>query len=240
MRRAFVTALVAALALTGCAGAGSPSLPDDDTARREILLRRAWGPEPPDVLERYLAVREQIAPRFRKYETGLTQMALREASSRAMFGKAVLGAALMRKDLDRALEQAGLTFADWERLTILVYGRWLRAVRGTDPPERRVARILQELEVAIARHLENAPPADPDERRALEDRLASVRHQLRFTAPFALLDPERTLAAIDPDTRRWLEEHRERIESLDFGVFDTMAPPRDRPRPAPPAGDAGA
>ena len=227
MRRMIaVGCLFAAGLLAGCAARDGRALPEDDAARREVLLRTAWGPETPETLEKYLGVRERIAPRFHKYEEGLTQMALREASSRAMLGKALMGAGLLRRELDRALEQAGLTYADWERLTILVYGRWLRAVRDEDPPERRVARILQELEAAIGRHLENNPPADPRERAELEERLASVRHQLRFIAPYALLDKARTLEAIDPETRQWLDEHREQVERLSFGVFDTMAPPR--------------
>ncbi len=231
--RAGIFLLLAGMAVA-CGGAGAKNLPNDDTARREILLQVAWGPEQPDVLERYIAVREQIAPRFRKFETGLTQYALREAATRPVLGKALLGATLLRKDLETALKENELTFSDYERLTILVYGRWLRAVRGETPPEQRIARVLQELEVSIARHLENNPPEKRQERERLADRLASVRHQLRFIAPFALMKPDETLAAIDPATKQWLEEHRERIEELEFGVFDTMPPPRKRPVPAPP------
>ena len=230
--RAGIFLLLAGLAVA--CGTGAMDLPDDDAARREVLLQVAWGPEQPDVLERYLKVRERIAPRFRKFETGLTQYALREAATRPVLGKALLGATLLRKDLELALEENELTFPDYERLTILVYGRWLRAVRGETPPERRIARVLQELEVGIARHLENNPPDKEQERERLADRLASVRHQLRFIAPFALMKPDETLAAIDPSTRQWLEDNRERIEELAFGVFDTMPPPRHRPAPGPP------
>jgi hypothetical protein len=233
--------LLLALFVLGAAGCAAPAeadgdLPEDPSERHLALLHRAWGPESPETLEHYLATREQIVDRYRKFEHGLRQLALREASTQPLFGPALLGAGMLRKDLENALEERGLTFADYQRLTMLVYGRWLRAVRDQPLPERRVVRVLQELEAALERRLERNPPEAPEERAQLENRLASVRHQKRFVSEYIRYEPVEVLERIDPATRSWLEEHRARIEDLDFGLFDTMAPPRSRPEASQPPG----
>lgn len=218
----------------GNSGGGEPSA-EDPVARHKWLFAKAWGPESPEVLASYLEVRKTIAPRFHQYEDGLRQYALREVSTQAIFGPAMLGATLMRRDLERALEEHGLTFTDYQRLTILVYGRYLRASRAEAVPETRLVRVLQELEIALSRRLANNSPQSDTERQGLEERLASVSHQRLFLSPYAAMNKERVLARIDPATKAWLDERRADIEALDFDIFDTLVPPREATKPAPAA-----
>lgn len=230
-----IAALVVVTA--GCApGSSRSNLSDDPAERHRQLFEQAWGPEDPERLTAYLEAKAQIEPRFRQYEDALRQYSLREVSTQPLFGPAMLGANLLRRDLDTALEAHGLSFADYQRLTILIYGRWLRSVREEDPPEVRIVRVLQELELGLTRRLENNPPEGQD-RAKLEARLASVSHQRLFLSPYATQDKEAVLARIDAGTRGWLEANRAKIEALDFDTFDTMAPPRTKPeKPGPPPG----
>lgn len=211
---------------------GSPS--GDGTAektaaeRYEEWLAGAWGPAPPEKLEAFLEVREALLPIFEKYSDGIVQWALREAGTQPMFGPGLMGVFRMRREIDDQLADKPIDFADYRQLTILVYGRWLRSVREDAPPERAVARALKELEVGLSRQLENNPPEDEDQRSRISDRLDAVRHHLRFIRHFAFSEEDKReiLERIDPQTREWLSAHRERIESLDFGVFDTAPPSR--------------
>ncbi len=223
-------ALALAVLLAGC-GSGPGPEPEDPTEHFFWSLDRAWGPESPETLEKYLEVREALAPIYRQYEEGIQQWALRELGTRPTFGPSLLGMLRMRRERDRLLQEKGLSLPDWERLTILVYGRWLRAVRPDPPPEKRLVRVLGELEVGLARHLRNNPPEDPRERARLRERLAAVRHQRRCLAPFGEMDKAAVLARIDPATRKWLEDHRERIEAVDFRLLDTAPPPRKKSAP---------
>jgi len=186
----------------------------------------AWGPEKPEDLEAYLAVREAMEPIFAKRRRGVTQWALREAGTEPLLLEGILGVAEMRKQREEALEEHALVSEDYLRLTALVYGRWLRAVREADPPEKRLVRILREMKIGLARQLKNNPPDDEKELAEVERRLASVTHQVEWIAVFGDPEKEDTLSRIDAETRKWLEEHRERIEEFDFGLFDTAPPPR--------------
>jgi hypothetical protein len=209
------------------AGDGSARIPASEKYQK--LLGAAWGPEPESRLEAYLEIREELKPIFERYAEGIVQWSLREAGTRPMFAPALMGVFRIRRTIDEQVEQRSLDFEDYQRLTVLVYGRWLRAVRESTPPERAVARALQELEVGLTRQLQNNPPEDPREREQISDRLEAVRHHLRFVRHFAFseTDKQKVLDRIDPGTREWLEANRERIESLDFGVFDTAPPPRE-------------
>ncbi len=209
----------------------------DQAARYRRLLEQAWGPETPERLETYLGIRERLKPLFEQYGDGIMQWALREASTRPVMVQAQFGVLQLRHALNAELERTGLHDDDYLRLTLLVYGRWLRSVRDEDPPEKNTLRALQEMEVGLSRRLANNPPEGAAERKKLQGRLASVSFQARYIAPFALLDKAATLARIDAATRGWLEAHRARIEALDFGPLDTAAPPRTRPEAPPrPAG----
>ena len=230
-RRVLLAVVLLALAVAACAGPGAGPEPEDPTEHFFWSLERAWGPESPEILEKYLEVREELKPIYEEYEDGIQQWALRELGTRPTFGPSLLGMLRMRRERDRLLEEKGLSLPDWERLTILVYGRWLRAVRPDPPPEKRLVRVLGELEVGLSRRLANDPPEDPRERKKLEERLAAVRHQRRCLVPFGEMDKEATLAAIDPATRAWLEDHRDRIEAVDFRLLDTAPPPRQASRP---------
>ncbi len=211
--------------------AADPASPTD--AQIE-LLATAWGPESPENLEHFLEVREGISHFVfdRRYQIGIQQWALREAGTMPSFGPALFGVLSMRRETDKLLEERGLTMRDFLRMTILVYGRWLRATREGPPPEVDVIRALQELQVGIERHLANNPPEKDGDRERLVQRLAAVKHQLRFLRPYNMDDDfkKRVLERIDPATRKWLEEHRERIEKVDFRYFDTAPPARDRPQ----------
>lgn len=219
--------LAIALALVaGSLHCGPPPLPADPVSRYEALLNQAWGPESPAVLDKYLAVRKALQPKYQQFEEAMTQHSLRELSTRPLIGAALFALVTMRRDADKLLKEQQLSFDDYQRLTILVYGRWLRATRQEDPPEKRMVRSLQELQVALERRLANQPPTDADALNGLNERIASVRHQLHFTIPFGLMDKSATLAAIDPGTRNWLDEHRQEIEALDFRLFDTATPER--------------
>ena len=193
------------------------------------LLDRAWGPEPAEKLDAFLAVREELKPIFERYHDGMIQWSLREAGTRPMFSAALFGVFKFRRELDQLLQEKVIDFDDYRRLSILVYGRWLRAVRDEVPPERHLARSLQELDVGIERHLAHNPPGKARERQALEERLAAVRHHLACVKHFAFseADKREVIERIDPRTRAWLEEHRARVEELDFGVFDTAPPSRE-------------
>jgi hypothetical protein len=206
---------------------GSARVPASE--KYQELLGAAWGPEPESRLEAYLEIREELKPIFERYAEGIVQWSLREAGTRPMFAPALMGVFRIRRTIDEQIEQRPLDFEDYQRLTVLVYGRWLRAVREGTPPERAVARALQELEVGLKRQLENNPQEDPREREQISDRLEAVRHHLRFIRHFAFseADKQKVLDRIDPGTREWLAANRERIESLDFGVFDTAPPPRE-------------
>ncbi|MDQ7006940.1 MAG: hypothetical protein Q9Q40_06885 [Acidobacteriota bacterium] len=196
------------------------------------LLAQAWGPETPERLEHFLEVRESISHLVfdRRYQIGIQQWALREAGTMPSFGPALFGVLSMRRETDQRLAERGLTMSDFLRMTILVYGRWLRAVREGPPPEVDVIRALQELEVGLERHLANNPPEKAGDLERLEQRLLAVRHQLRFLRPYNMDEAfkKRVLERIDPATRRWLEEHRERIEAVDFRYFDTAPPAREK------------
>ncbi len=218
----------AALAAVACRPGAAPS--DEDPARRTArLLATAWGPESPAGLEKYLAIRKELKPLYDRYQEGIVQWSLREASTRPALTVALFGVMQLRRTLDEQLKKTGLTDEDYARMTMVVYGRWLRAVRSEDPPEKRPVRALQELAVGIERHLANNPPAEPADRKRLEERLAAVRFQLRYVAPFGLMDKAQTLAKLDKGTVGWLEQHRKEVEDLDMRLFDTAAPPRLRP-----------
>jgi hypothetical protein len=218
------------VAQTGADATADASAQKPPAEKYRALLDEAWGPEPPHQLESYLEIREELLPIFKKYADGIVQWSLREAGTRPMFAPALLGVYRIRARIDEMVEERSLDFEDYRRMTILVYGRWLRAARESAPPERAVARALQELEVGLARRLDNNPPEDERERHQVADRLEAVRHHLRFIRHFAFSeeDKQKVLERIDPETREWLEAHRERIESYDFGVFDTAPPSRER------------
>lgn len=226
----FVLALSAAAA-TGC-GLFAPRLPDDPGARHEAIAAAAWGPESADTLQKYLASRRALDETYRRYEDGIQSWSLREAATGRIFGPALIGVASMRKQVDAEAATRGLTFDDYQRLTILVYGRWLRSTRDGPIPEERVVRTLKELEVGLARQLANAAASgDPSiDTAALESRLASVRHQVKYLEPYATMDKPATLEAIEPATRAWLDQHRAEIEALDWTFFDTVPPPRAAPK----------
>ncbi len=222
--------LIAALAGTVGAGCGllTPRLPDDPAARHEAIARTAWGPESPETLEKYLASRSALDPVYRNYEDGIQNWALREAATGRAFGPALIGVGSMSRKIETEAASRGLTSDDYQRLTVLVFGRWLRATRDGPIPEERVVRTLKEIEVGLARQLANAATSDDVsiDTAALEARLASVRHQAKFLEPYATMDKAATLEAIDPATRAWLEQHRKQIEALDWFYFDTIGPPR--------------
>lgn len=233
MRVAGALSLVALL-WAGCGdGKGSGSLPKDLTARHFALLDQAWGPESPETLQRFLEVRKEMKDYYDRYREGIQQWALREASTTPTYGQTVLGLMAMRQRVDEVLPQHQLTFDDFQRLTFLVYGRWLRAVQEGPPPERRVLRILREMEIGVDRTLAQNPPANPKELSVLETRLASIRHQAKCIEPFGRMDKLKTLDRLDPDTKIWLEAHRQEVEELSFGFFDTAAPPREEEKGPP-------
>jgi hypothetical protein len=216
------------LLVAGCRrSAGADETPAVRAAR---MFETAWGPERPDVLAKYLEVRRALKPVFERNAEAATQWALREASTRPMLLPAMFGVAQLRRTLDESLARTGLGSDDYMRLPLLVYGRWLRADRDEDPPETRVLRTLQEVALGSERHLRAHPPADPVERGKLAERFEAARFQARYVAPIAAMDRAATLARIDRPTAQWLEAHRKEIEELDFGLFDTAAPPRDRPQ----------
>jgi hypothetical protein len=227
--------LIRAAVILGLLGLTMPVNSAADTAdvRAWKLMNAAWGPEETEVLQKYLEIRTELKPVFETHREGLTNHALREASVRPTIGAGVIGLLEMKNALEKLLREKGLTIDDYLRLTCLVYGRWLRAVRSDDPPERRVVRMLQELEFALSRRLRQNPPESPAERSKLEDRLDAVRYQLKFVAPFGLIDRAAVLARIDAGTKAWLESKRAQLEAADFGVFDTAAPERVKPTPEP-------
>lgn len=217
-------------------GCDQNKLPEDPAERQAAILARAWGPESPRTLERFLAVRAGLKPTFEENREALIQHSLREVSSRPLVLAAVKGLMQLREQADRLLAEQQLSFDDYLRLTALVYGRWLRSVREEEIPERRLTRMLQEMEVVVQRHLERAPPGIKKERETLESRLASIRHQLKWVSLYGLQDKAATLQRIDPATRAWLEQHRSEIEANSFDIFDTAAPERTKPPAAnPPA-----
>lgn len=229
MRRRGAVLLLAlgAAAVAGC-GVLGPRLPEDPEARYEAIAASAWGPESPEALARYLETRQVLKPSYDGYREGIQNWALREASTGRAFGPTLLGVAAMRKKLDDEAAKRGLTFDDYQRMTILVYGRWLRASRPGPLPEEGVVRTLKEMEVGLGRQLDKAAASGDVsiDTAAIQARIDSIRHQLRFLEPYATMDKEATLAAIDPATRGWLEEHRKEIEELDWLYFDTAPPPR--------------
>lgn len=236
-RRMAVTATIGLAALiSGSVACSWEPLPSDQIHRTLTLMSRAWGPESPDTLQKYLEVRQALKPIYVANADGLEQHSLREASTRPILLAALKGLLDMRREADTQLAARGLTMDDYQRLTILVYGRWLRAVRPEDPPEKRLTRVLQELEVAVSRRLEHSPPGSPNELKGEQERLASIRHQLRFVAPYGIADKTATLARLDTNTKTWLEEHRAQIQECDFKLFDTAAPERVRPQRPKPTG----
>jgi hypothetical protein len=226
--------LIAALAGAGGAGCGAfaPRLPDDPVARHEALAAVAWGPESPEELTKYLECRSALKETYDNHQDVIQNWALREAATGRVFGPALLGVVTMRKNVDTEAAKRGLTFDDFQRMTILVYGRWLRASRPGPVPEAGVVRTLKEMEVGLTRQLALAAASGDVsiDTAALQARLDSVRHQARFLEPYATMDRKATLGAIDPATRTWLEEHRQEIEALDWIYFDTAPPPRSEPR----------
>lgn len=207
-----------------------PVLADDSAGsaeRRLALFDEAWGPESPEVLEKYLAVRQALQPRMTEYAGNVTQYALREASTHSALAPILMSVTLVRKKLEDALQAQGLEFDDYQRLTILVYGRWLRATSDSEPPEARVVRTLQEIEIGLSRQIAHGNFASEEERKEAETRHASVLHQARFLAPYAFMDKEAVLAGLDAGTVAWLESHRADFEEVDYGIFDTMAPQRE-------------
>ncbi|UCF68577.1 MAG: hypothetical protein JSV80_04580 [Acidobacteriota bacterium] len=221
-RAAFAVSLMAVAALIGCRSGHSPQ-------------QAGWGPESPELLETYLTIREKLVPTYEQAQDEVTRWALRELGTMGMF-TGVLRVALMRKQLQDLIDEAGIEFADYQRLTRLVYGRWLRAVRDEPSQEVRVVRLLRESYIGLDRQLRLNPPRDPERLAGVTDLRDAVAHHLRSIKPFALDTPEdkqAVLSRIDANTRAWLEQHRERIEAADFGIFDTAPPPRDEPAPAP-------
>lgn len=230
MRKAWrmVYLVLAPAILAGCGlGSGRPELPENPVARHEALLNQAWGPESAQDLQKYLDLRRELKDTYDQFQDGIQQWSLREAGTAPLFGPAVLGVMNLRRRLDELLPKYGLTFEDYQRLTFLVYGRWVRAVADDPPPERRILRSLREMEIGVERTLAHNPPENETERLALENRLASIRHQARCVEPFGRMDKAATLERIDPETRVWMDEHREEIQKLSFGYFDTAAPPRE-------------
>jgi hypothetical protein len=235
-KTAVATAVVLAALIGGSTACHRESLPSDHIQHTLMLMNRAWGPESPDTLQKYLEVRQALKPVYAANADGLEQHSLREASTRPILIAALKGLLDMRREADAQLATRGLTMDDYLRLTILVYGRWLRAVRSEDPPEKRVTRVLQELEVAVSRRLEHSTPGSPNELKGEQDRLASIRHQLRFVAPYGIADKTATLARLDTATKTWLEQHQAEIQECDFRLFDTAAPERVRPQRPKPTG----
>jgi hypothetical protein len=226
--------LIAVLTGTGGAGCGAfaPRLPDDPEARYEAIALAAWGPESPEALRKYLESRSAVQETYDEYQDTIQNWALREAATGRSFGPALIGVASMRRKIDEEAAKRGLTLDDFQRMTILVYGRWLRASRPGPAPEAGVVRTLKEMEVGLTRQLALAAASGDVsiDTAALQARLDSVRHQARFLEPYATMDRKATLGAIDPATRTWLEEHRQEIEALDWTFFDTAPPPRSEPR----------
>lgn len=226
-RLAALACAAAALGAAACRPSGPPA--DEDPARRTArLMATAWGPESPAALEKYLAIRKELKPIYDRYQEGVVQWSLREAATRPSLTVALFGVMQLRRTLDEQLKKTGLTDEDYARMTMVVYGRWLRAVRTEDPPEKRPTRALQELAIGLERHLANNPPADEAERKKLEDHLAAVKFQVRYVAPYGLMDKAQTLAKLDKATVSWLEQHRADVEAVDMRLFDTAAPPRQR------------
>ncbi|MFN7964500.1 MAG: hypothetical protein U0V87_02285 [Acidobacteriota bacterium] len=235
-RAALVIVLVVGVAVATTTGCNRSSLPSDASQRTLVLMEQAWGPESADTLQKFLKVRQELKPVFEANAEAIEQHSLREASTRPLLIGAIKGLFELRRVVDSELKTQGLTMDDYQRLTILVYGRWLRSVRTEDPPEKRITRVLQELEVAVSRRVANDLFGSPKEKQSEQDRLASIRHQLQFVAAFGLADKSATLARIDGPTKSWLEQHRKEIEDADFGLFDTAAPERTRPKVAKPTG----
>lgn len=229
-----LVALLAALGAMGGAGCGAfaPRLPRDPVARHEAIAATAWGPESAEALQAFLESKRALKPTYDDYEDGIQNWSLREAATGRVFGPSLIGVVSMRKRLDDEAAKRGLTFDDFQRLTILVYGRWLRASRPGPVPEEGVVRTLKEMEVGLTRQLALASSSDDIsiDIAAIRSRLDSIRHQLRFLEPYATMDKEATLAAIDPATRSWLEQHRQEVEALDWRFFDTAPPPRPDPK----------
>ena len=222
IRSLLLLALLSLAVMPVLADAGSSS-----AEHRLALFEKAWGPESPETLEKYLAVRQAIQQRMEEYSGNVTQYALREASTHSALAPILMSVTLVRKGLEDALQAQGLEFDDYQRLTIMVYGRWMRASSEADAPEVRIVRTLQEIEVGLSRQIANGNFVDDDERELVESRHASVRHQARFLAPFAFMDKETVLAGLDAGTVAWLEERRADFEAVDYGIFDTMAPQRE-------------
>ena len=176
--------LIAALAGAGGAGCGAfaPRLPDDPVARHEALAAVAWGPESPEELTKYLECRSALKETYDNHQDVIQNWALREAATGRVFGPALLGVVTMRKNVDTEAAKRGLTFDDFQRMTILVYGRWLRASRPGPVPEAGVVRTLKEMEVGLTRQLALAAASGDVsiDTAALQARLDSVRHQARF------------------------------------------------------------
>jgi hypothetical protein len=231
--------LIAVAVLLPAPGCRRPApAAESPRTRSARLFETAWGPESPDALGKYLEVRRALKPVFDRNAEAATQWAMREAGTRPLLLPSLFGVAQLRRTLDESLAKTGLSNDDYMRMTLLVYGRWLRSVRDEKPPEANVLRVLQEIALGTERHLAAHPPADAVEREKLSERLESARFQARYVAPIATADRAATLARIDKPTAQWLEAHRKEIEDLDFGLFDTAAPPRDRPekkKPAPAA-----
>ncbi len=229
------TVLLLALGAAAVGGACAPRLPQDPAARHEAIAARAWGPESPEALQKFLESKQALRESYESYQDGIQNWALREAATGRSLGPSLIGVASMRKRLEEEAAKRGLSADDYQRLSIVVFGRWLRASRPGPPPEAKVVRTLKEMEVGLTRQLDNAAASSDIsiDTAALQKRLESIRHQLRFLEPYATMDKDATLAAIDSSTRAWLEEHRKEVEELDWVYFDTVPPARGEPAKKP-------
>lgn len=188
-------------------------------------LEDAWGPESPEILEKYLAARESCVETYQDFEIQITNWSMGEIGSSGRASLAALSVARFQSEIDKALEAQGLSKSDYYRLTTLVYGRWLRSVRDVPPREIRMVRVLQELLVAASRIQQRAERNG--EVRVAESAAQDVdliSKRIERLHPFAITDKAGVLSRIDAGTREWLAEHRDRIEAASFGVFDTVPP----------------
>lgn len=209
---------------------------EDAAAKYFRVLDSAWGPETPQNLEKFLAVREGLLPIYQSHANWINELALRHAGGGALNADGMLGLVLMSKEMEQQLTKQGLTDEEFSRMTMLVYGRWLRASSSAPLVETKALRSLQEQQEVIKRRLANNPPTDPQEMKALKRRLDGINYQIPFMAVWGLMDKKATLARIDPATAKWLTEHRSEIERLSFGDLDTAGPtpPGEEKKPAAP------
>jgi len=223
---------VVAAICAACRGAATPPDSGSVLERHQSLWAAAWGPESPEKLQKFLDVRRAVVPLYRESGETVQNWALQEASSLPALGQGALSVMHLLRTMKEEGEKVGLTQDDLDRLTMLVYARWLRAVSAEPPPERRTVRMLREMEVGIERHLANNPPPVERSRAALQRRLERVKRQAELLTPIAAMDKRAVLERIDPATRRWCEQHRAEIEELTFGYLDTTPPSLQNVTPA--------